>query len=65
MIIPIRCMTCGKPVAHLWENFKDKVAKGMNPGEVMDELGIDRVCCRSLFLTHVDSIDIINKFKKY
>lgn len=25
MIIPIRCFTCGKPVAHLWEQYQKKV----------------------------------------
>ena len=28
MIIPVRCLSCGKPVGHLWEEFKEKVAKG-------------------------------------
>jgi DNA-directed RNA polymerase subunit N (RpoN/RPB10) len=25
MIIPIRCFTCGKPVAHLWEQYQKRV----------------------------------------
>ena len=24
MIIPIRCFSCGKPVSHVWEEFKEK-----------------------------------------
>ena len=28
MIIPIRCFSCGKPIAHLWEEYKERVAKG-------------------------------------
>ncbi len=27
MIIPIRCFTCGKVVAHLWEPYIEKVQK--------------------------------------
>lgn len=65
MIIPVRCMTCGKPVAHLWEDFKAMVDKGMSTKEALDDLGLERYCCRSLFLTHVDSLELINKFKKY
>ena len=25
MIIPIRCFTCGKPLAHLWEKYQEKL----------------------------------------
>jgi DNA-directed RNA polymerase subunit N len=64
MLIPIRCMTCGKPVAHLWEDYNKAVKKGQNPAAVMDKLGIERFCCRSLFVTHVDLVDRIGQFKK-
>ena len=64
MIIPIRCISCGKPVAHLWEEYKEKTAKGDNPKEVMDKLGLKRYCCRALFIGHTDLIDDISKFKK-
>jgi len=63
MIIPIRCMTCGKPVAHLWEKFKQET-KRRNAKDVLDELGLDRYCCRSLFLTHVDLIERVGQFKR-
>lgn len=64
MIIPIRCFSCGKPVAHLWEEYKERVAKGEERKKVLDDLGLDRFCCRALFLGHVDLIDTIAKFKK-
>ncbi|MEK6834908.1 MAG: DNA-directed RNA polymerase subunit N [Nanoarchaeota archaeon] len=64
MIIPIRCMSCGKPVAHLWKDYKDRIAKGENPKKVMDELGLERYCCRALFLGHVDLLKDISEFKK-
>ncbi|MEK6899579.1 MAG: DNA-directed RNA polymerase subunit N, partial [Nanoarchaeota archaeon] len=28
MIIPIRCFSCGKPVGHLWEEYKEEMNKG-------------------------------------
>ena len=65
MIIPVRCFSCGKPVGHLWEKYKEKVAKGAEPKEVLYELGLKRYCCRQLFLGHVDLIDTIAKFKKF
>jgi len=64
MMIPIRCMTCGKPVGHLWEKYRKQVEKGMDPKKVLDSLGLERYCCRSLFLTHIDVIDRFAKFKK-
>lgn len=64
MIIPIRCMSCGKPVAHLWEVYKNRVEKGEDRKKVLDDLGLKRYCCRALFLGHVDLIDTIARFKK-
>ena len=64
MIIPIRCMSCGKPVAHLWEEFKERVSKGEERKKILDNLGLERYCCRALFLGHVDLIDTVAKFKK-
>ena len=65
MIIPIRCWTCGKPIAHLWEAFKTRTAKGDDAKTVMDELGLERYCCRSMFLGQVDLTDIAGQFKKF
>ncbi len=66
MIIPIRCMSCGKPIAHLWEDFKNRVEKkGEDSGKVLDELGLDRYCCRAMFLGQEDTLELVNKFKKF
>ena len=64
MIIPVRCMSCGKPVAQLWETYKQRVEAGENRKKVMDELGLKRYCCRALFLGHLDLIDTVAQFKK-
>lgn len=64
MIIPIRCFSCGKPVAHLWEQFKERVANGEPAKTVLDHLGLKRYCCRTLFLGHIDLIDVVARFKK-
>jgi len=65
MIIPIRCISCGKPVAHLWEKYKKQVEKGEDPAKAFDELGLERYCCRALFLGHVDLVQQVSKFKKF
>ena len=64
MIIPIRCISCNKPVSQLWESYKERVNNGEDRKKVMDELGLKRYCCRALFLGHVDLIDSIAGFKK-
>lgn len=63
MIIPVRCISCGTPIGGKWEKFRAEIAKGKPAGKVLDDLGITRYCCRALFLTHVDLIDEISKFK--
>lgn len=64
MIIPIRCFSCGKPVGHLWGEYKKRTAEGENPKKVLDELGLERYCCRAVFLGQADFIGLISKFKK-
>ena len=64
MIIPIRCFSCGKPIAQSWEIFKKRTAEGENPKKVLDELGLERFCCRSMFLGQTDLVELIAEFKK-
>lgn len=62
MIIPVRCFSCGKLVGDKWEPFSKRVAAGEHPKEVLDDLGVERYCCRRMLLTHVDLIDDILEF---
>ncbi len=64
MIIPIRCWSCGKPIAQLWDEYNDRSKKGDNKKDVLDELGVERYCCRSMFLGHVELVDTVAQFKK-
>ena len=75
MIIPIRCMTCGKVIADLWNYYQNEIKKENVPedtininsknkkkthrGKIMDKLCLKRYCCRTHLLTHADLIDII------
>ncbi|HLD33936.1 MAG TPA: DNA-directed RNA polymerase subunit N [Candidatus Nanoarchaeia archaeon] len=65
MIIPIRCWSCGKPVGHLFEQFKERVAAGEDRKKVLDALGLERYCCRAMFMGQVDLIDVAGEFKKF
>ena len=64
MIVPVRCFSCGKPIGHLWEEYKKRVEAGEDKGKVMNELGLERYCCRACFLGHADMLPEIAKFKK-
>jgi len=64
MIIPVRCFSCGKPIGHLGEEYKRRIAEGESPKKVLDELGLERFCCRSVFLGQEDLVELISKFKK-
>ena len=64
MIIPVRCWSCGKPVGHLWEEYKKKLDSGEDTAKILEELGLERYCCRAALLGHADMLPEISKFKK-
>jgi len=65
MIIPIRCWSCGKPVGHLWSEYKERVEKGEDRKKVLDSLHLERYCCRATMLGQVDLIETVAQFKKF
>jgi DNA-directed RNA polymerase subunit N len=52
MMIPVRCFTCGKVIGGDWETYKSRVSGGDDSALVLTELGINRVCCRRMFVSH-------------
>ena len=58
-MIPVRCWSCGKVIAHVYEQYKQAVGDGEDPQSTLDSLGIKRYCCRRMFVGHVDLIDDI------
>ena len=64
MIAPIRCFSCGKPVGHLWKKYQKLVNEDkVSLKEALDKIDLKRFCCRSAIMSHVDSIDIVGKYK--
>ena len=59
MMIPIRCYTCGKVIAHLYDDFLKGLKEGVEAGELLDGFGLTRFCCRRMLITHVELIDNI------
>jgi len=65
MIIPIRCFSCGKVISDIYEEYKKRCEEYNNaikagekpketPKQILDDLGVERYCCRRMILTHVD-----------
>lgn len=65
MIIPIRCFSCGKPVAQDWDEYASRTGKGEDAGKVLDSLKHTRYCCRRMFITHSDIIDEVMQHKRF
>ena len=63
MIIPVRCFTCGSVIGDKWEPFIERVEKGEDPKDVLDDLGIERYCCRRMLLSHIEAIDDLLKYR--
>ena len=67
MIIPIRCFTCSKLLAHKYEEYK-KLSEEKNKGksninktidnrDIFKKLKIRRYCCRRMLMTQCDLIE--------
>ena len=57
MIIPVRCYSCGKTIAHLYEPYRKLLDEDYTEAEALATVGAIRYCCRRMLLTHIDLID--------
>lgn len=63
MLFPVRCFTCGSVIGHLYEGYQAGI-KEKKPDVALDELGVERYCCRRMFLAHVDLVDRVLKYPR-
>lgn len=52
-MFPIVC-PCGNVISEFEEEYYNRVNNGEHPGRVLDSLGINKYCCRQIFLSNVD-----------
>lgn len=53
-MIPIRCVTCNKILAHLYEVYLNKINQdNEDKKKILDDLGIKKYCCRKTFITNI------------
>ena len=62
MIIPVLCFTCQKVIANDWDKYQE-LLKDNTVEESLDAVGLKRMCCRRMFITHVDVVDRLLKYK--
>ena len=71
MIIPVRCFSCGRVIASDYEKYKERINELKSKGEaieaasiasILDDLGLERYCCRRMIISHTDLIDEIIPF---
>ena len=66
MMVPVRCFTCGKVVGEHWEEFRHRtqeVEDPEDPSKVLDDLGVERHCCRRMLVSHKDLVDIVAPYQ--
>jgi len=62
VLIPVRCFTCGNLIADKFEEYQNRVKSGEEATKVLDDLEIERYCCRRMLLTTVETIQQIIPF---
>ena len=66
MMVPVRCFTCGNPVGEYWEEYKARSADHEgeeDPMAVLDDLGLERHCCRRMLVSHEDLVDVVSPYQ--
>ena len=54
MLIPCRCITCGKPVGVYWEEYLHLMQAGETPHAALAWIPLSRECCRRMMISHSD-----------
>ena len=65
MLIPIRCFSCGKPIAQLYEDFVKRKNAGEDSAKILTDLGLKRYCCRRMLLTQGELADDVMAYEKF
>ncbi len=63
IMIPVRCFSCGKVIAHLYAKYQSAIKEGQTPENVLKSMKITKTCCRRHFITTVDHVDMLIDLK--
>lgn len=62
MLVPVRCFTCGNLIADKYDNYQTKLKIGEDPEKILNELKINRYCCRRMLVTTAETIQQVIPF---
>jgi DNA-directed RNA polymerase subunit N len=62
-MIPVRCFTCGRVISTEYEEYKKRLDAGEDVREILNDLGLERYCCRRMLLSHKEIIDDLNPYQ--
>jgi DNA-directed RNA polymerase subunit N len=62
VLVPVRCFTCGNLIADKFDDYQTKLKSGEDPEKVLNDLAINRYCCRRMLLTTVETIQQVIPF---
>ena len=56
-MLSVRCYTCNALVGHHQQTYERTRCGMSTTGGLLDQLGVRRMCCRRMLLTHVEIMD--------
>ena len=57
MVFPIRCFNCNKVIGKYEQKYNNLLETGTSQKEALDAIGMNRYCCRRMFLGHINITD--------
>ena len=57
-MLPVRCFTCGKVLGNKSDKYHQLLEAGMPIEVIYNELQIQKLCCKRMLLTHVNTEEI-------
>lgn len=63
MMVPIRCFSCGKPIAQFWDAYEQGLKKGKKAKDLLDSFGLERFCCRQALMSNAELVRQVGQFK--
>ncbi len=64
-MMPMRCFTCGKPLADKFPAFEERTRSGEPTAKILSTLGVDRYCCIRMFLSQVNLYEEIKHYPRF
>jgi DNA-directed RNA polymerase subunit N len=59
MITPVRCFSCNKVIGDIYEYYIELLNKNEDNKKILDDLGLNRYCCRRHLISTVDMMNMI------